>query len=163
MSITAEHKSTANEQKSAADEQKTANWDKGATNEQKSAAKAQKSATPPATKVLHNIVIILDSDGYAQRERQMPELRYGELVQYTTTVPGAKASMKFPDLSPYRTNDDKATEIFDSQIMEVVKPYKDGQMNFEGRCFLELEDGRKVGWNPNNYALGGGDHRVQRP
>jgi hypothetical protein len=170
MSTTTEQKSAANEKKSAASGQKSANWQKSAANEQKStangppgAANGQPSATAPAAKLLHNIVIILNN-GYAQRERQMPELHYGELVQYTTTEPGAKASMKFPNLSPYRTSDDKATEIFDSQIMELVRPFKDGPPeNFEGRCYLELKDGTKVGWDPDNYTLGGGDHRVQRP
>ena len=34
----------------------------------------------------------------------MPVLHYGQTAQYTTTEPGAKASMVFPDLSPYLTD-----------------------------------------------------------
>jgi hypothetical protein len=163
MSITAEHKSAANEQKSATNEQKSTSWQKGAKNEQKNAAKVQKSATPPIAKLLHNVVIILNKNGYAEREREMPELHYGELVRYITTEPGAKASMAFPDLSPYRTDDQKDTEIPDSQIMELVRPLRNGQASFLGRCYLTLADGKKVGWDPANYELGGGDHRVQKP
>ncbi len=156
MSTTTEQKSAAKEKKSAANEQKnTANWPKTVTN-------GQQSAAPPIPKLLHNIVIILNN-GYAERERQMPELHFGELVQYTTTEKGAKASMLFPDLSPYRTDDQKGTETPDSQIMELVRPLQNGKASFLGRCYLTLADGKKVGWDPNNYALGGGDHRVQKP
>jgi hypothetical protein len=105
----------------------------------------------------------LNNNGYAEREREMPELHYGELVQYTTTEKGAKASMAFPDLSPYRTDDQKDTEIPDSQIMELVRPLRNGQASFLGRCYLTLANGKKVGWDPDNYELGGGDHHVQRP
>ena len=131
------------------------------TAEHKSAAE-QKKAAEPTTKLLHEIVIILNN-GYAQRRDLMPELHYGQLVKYTTTEKGAKASMVFPDLSPYLTDDQKNTEILDSQIMELVRPYHIGEESFQGLCYLTLANGKRVGWDPDYPKLGGGDHRVGHP
>jgi hypothetical protein len=127
------------------------------TAEQKSAVDPKSTTSPP-----HNIIIILNN-GFAERRDPMPELHYGETVQYTTTEPGAKASMVFPNLSPYLTDDQTATEIPDSQIMELVRPFQIGVASFLGECYLTLANGTRVGWDPVHPALGGGDHRVQRP
>jgi hypothetical protein len=121
----------------------------------------QTSAVNPKTTADHNIVIVLKNK-YAARRDPMPVLHFGETVQYTTTEPGAEASMVFPDLSPYRTDDQKVTEIFDSQITELVRPFKDGEATFTGRCYLTI-GGAKIGWDPADPDSGGGVHRVQKP
>ena|ERR1700760_2917895 len=135
------------------------------TVDQKSAADSKSTAGPTggnSTPPTHNIVIIY-KNGFAQRRDPMPVLHYGQTVQYTTTEPGAKASMVFPDLSPYLTDDQTNTEIPDSEIKEVVRPFKDGEADFQGLCYLTLNNGQRVGWDPVNPKLGGGDHHVQRP
>ena len=130
------------------------------TVDQKSAA--DPNLPPTATKFDHNIVIILNN-GFAERRDPMPELHHGQTVKYTTTEPGAKASMVFPALSPYLSDDQTGSEIPDSQIMKLVRPFQIGEDSFLGRCNLTLASGEKVSWDPANPEKGGGDHRVQRP
>jgi hypothetical protein len=122
----------------------------------------QTSAADPNAKVDHTITIIL-KNGFAERLHPMPELHFGETVQYTTTEPGAKASMVFPDLSPYRTDDETNTETSGSQVTELVRPFADGEASFQGRCVLTLADGTRVEWNPANPDAGGGNHKVSKP
>jgi hypothetical protein len=122
----------------------------------------QTSAVDPQTKVDHTITIIL-KNGFAERLHPMPELHFGETVQYITTEPGAKASMVFPDLSPYRTDDQTETEIPGLQITQLVRPFEIGEASFQGLCFLTLADGTRVGWNPVHPELGGGNHKVSKP
>jgi hypothetical protein len=130
------------------------------TVDQKSAADS--NLPPTATKSDHNIVIILNN-GFAERRDPMPELHYGQTVQYTTTEPGAKASMVFPELSPYLPDDQTGTEIPDSRIMNLVRPFQIGNDSFLGRCYLTLASGEKVTWDPANPEKGGGNHKVSKP
>jgi hypothetical protein len=128
----------------------------------------QKSAAvPPPPKgggdgANHEIVIILNN-GFAERQKDMPEMHFGQTVRYTTTEPGAKAGMVFPELSPYRTDDQTNTEIPDSEIKELVRPLELGEARFQGLCYLVLKNGQRVGWDPANPEAGGGVHRVSKP
>jgi hypothetical protein len=123
---------------------------------------ADPNLPPTATKSDHNIVIILNN-GFAERRDPMPELHYGQTVQYTTTEPGAKASMVFPERSPYLPDDQPGTEIPDSQIMNLVRPFQIGEDSFLGQCKLTLASGKPVTWDPANPEKGGGNHKVSKP
>jgi hypothetical protein len=105
----------------------------------------------------HEIVIIV-KNGFASRLKPMPELHFGQTVRYTTPDAKHKASMGFPNLSPYRTDDQTNTEVPGLQIIKLVK-----EGTFEGKCFITLETGEKIGWNPNDPESGGGIHHVARP
>jgi hypothetical protein len=114
----------------------------------------QTTAANKTTKVDHNISIAL-KDGHAFPPSPMPELHFGQTVRYTSSA--GKVRIVFPNLSPFRNDNQTMTEVRDS---EVAKLLTDG--TFTCRCFITLPNGEEVGWDPQ-HPDSGGVHKVSKP
>lgn len=90
----------------------------------------------------------------------MPQLFVGDTVHYFSRHDG-KVVIRFPERSPYRTDNQVDTEVTDE---ETVTATQDGL--FKSGCQLKLSDDTVLGWNPRDLVGtndSGGDHDVRKP
>jgi hypothetical protein len=114
----------------------------------------QTTAADKTTKVDHDIIIALEH-GNAVPPDPMPELHFGQTVRYRS--PAGKVRIVFPNLSPFRNDNQAMTEVQDSEIATLVT---DG--TFTCRCFITPENGQEVGWDPQ-HPDSGGIQKVSKP
>jgi hypothetical protein len=102
----------------------------------------------------NEITIELQS-GNAVPPKSILDMQVGQTVRYTS--PAGKVRIVFPNLSPFRNDNQTMTEVRDSEIAELVSPG-----TFTCRCFITLPDGKEVGWDAL-HTNSGGDHKVTKP
>lgn len=108
----------------------------------------------------HHEIEILVIGKTVRQPSPMPQLSVGDTVHYFSKHDG-KVVVRFPERSPYRTDNQVNTEVTDAETVTLTR---DGL--FKSGCQLELSDGTVMGWNPRD-PIGtkdsGGDHDVRRP
>jgi len=82
-----------------------------------------------------------------------PAMKVGETVRYLSY--DGQVTMRFPELSPFRQDNQTNTEVSGSEPQQLLRAGK-----FESRCFLMLQGGMMVGWDPNGSPQSGGVHDV---
>ncbi|SRR6266478_7418833 len=101
----------------------------------------------------HEILIRLEEGKHAIPPNPMPAMKVGETVRYLSY--DGQVTMRFPELSPFRQDNQTNTEVSGSEPQQLLRAGK-----FESRCFLMLQGGMMVGWDPNGSPQSGGVHDV---
>src|SRR6266481_555588 len=84
----------------------------------------------------HEILIRLEEGKHAIPPNPMPAMKVGETVRYLSY--DGQVTMRFPQLSPFRQDDQTNTEVSGSEPQQLLRAGK-----FESRCFLMLQGGMR--------------------
>ena len=111
-------------------------------------------------KTTHHEIEVTAQGKVVRLPRPMPDLAIGDTVHYFSKSTG-KLVIRFPERSPYRTDDRVDTAVTDA---ETVTLQRDGR--FPSGCQIQLPDGTTIGWDPrdpNGTKDSGGDNDVRKP
>lgn len=105
----------------------------------------------------HHPILIRVQGGDAVPPNPLPDMDFGDTVEYSTDAQGGVVTIVFQKLSPFRADNAVMTSVSGNETHTVQ--FNGTKKVFECRCFVALPNGTTVGWQADP-SISGGAHNV---